>query len=116
MPSRKQPVSKQKSLVVDQFTLLKKPLDHLGKQMKVPGSFWQGRMSAEERCTDYMCTVIDFSLVPKFTPDSHPVQAFQMQEMGTDGKGSLEKSDIESTKFWMQSPAPPLPHTGRGHE
>jgi hypothetical protein len=29
--------------------LLKRPMDHLGKQINVSGSFWQGRMLAEER-------------------------------------------------------------------
>ena len=38
----------QQQLNVDQFTLLKKPMEHLGK-INVPGSFWQGRMLEEER-------------------------------------------------------------------
>ena len=33
----------QQQLNVDQFKLLKKPMDHLGKQINVPGSFWEGR-------------------------------------------------------------------------
>jgi hypothetical protein len=37
----KRPGSKQqKQLHVDQYTLLKKPMEHLGKQLNVPGSFW----------------------------------------------------------------------------
>jgi hypothetical protein len=39
----------QQKLNVDQFTLLKKPMEHLGKQINVPGSCWQGRMLEEER-------------------------------------------------------------------
>ena len=39
----------QQQLNVDQFKLLKKPMDHLGKQINVPGSFWEGRMLTEER-------------------------------------------------------------------
>jgi hypothetical protein len=39
---------KQQQLNVDQFKLLKRPMDHLGKQINVPGSFWQGRMLPDE--------------------------------------------------------------------
>ena len=106
MPKKKSSTSKQQQLVVEQYPLLKKPLDQLGKQLKVPGSFWEGRMSAEERDTVYKCTVLDFSLAHKFAPDAPPRQAFHMQEMGVDGTGSLEKSDIESTKFWLEYPSP----------
>jgi hypothetical protein len=38
----------QQQLNVDQFKLFKKPMDHLGKQINVPGSFWQDRMLPEE--------------------------------------------------------------------
>jgi hypothetical protein len=33
----------------DQYTLIKKPMEHLGKHLNVPGSFWQGHMSEDER-------------------------------------------------------------------
>jgi hypothetical protein len=46
VPKRK--AGRQQQLNVDQFTLLKKPMDHLGKQINVSGSFWQGRMLVEE--------------------------------------------------------------------
>jgi hypothetical protein len=39
----------QQKLKVDQFKLLKKPMEHLGKQINVPGSFWKGRMLPDER-------------------------------------------------------------------
>ena len=52
----------QQQLNVDQYTLLKKPMEHLGKQLNVPGSFWQGRMLPEERDKVYKCTIVDFSL------------------------------------------------------
>ena len=42
--------------------LLKKPMEAVGKQINVPGSFWQGRMTDEERQTLYRCTVRDFTL------------------------------------------------------
>ena len=100
----------QGTLAVEQYSLLKKPLDLLGKQIEMPGSFWQGRVSVEERETAYKCTIIDFSLAHKFAPDAVPTQAFRLQEMGVDGSGSLEKSDLESTKFWCSYPMPFLRH------
>jgi hypothetical protein len=77
----------QQQLNVDQFKLLKRLMNHLGKQIE-PGSFWQGRMLAEERDTFYKCTIVDFSLAHKFGPDSSPRMAFKMQEMGIDSTGS----------------------------
>ena len=54
----KRPGSKQQQqLNVDAYTLLKKPMEHLGKQLNVPGSFWQGRMSEDERDKIYKCTI-----------------------------------------------------------
>ena len=93
-------------LGIEQYILLKKPLEHLGKQVEVPGSFWSGRMSAAERETKYKCTILDFSVSHRFSPDQPPRQAFQLQEMGVDGTGSLEKSNIESTKIWIEYPSP----------
>jgi hypothetical protein len=96
----------QQQLNVDQFKLLKKPMDHLGKQINVPGSFWQGRMLPEERYKVYKCTIVDFSLAHKFAPDSSPRMAFKMQEMGIDGTGSHEASDLASTMYWIDYPMP----------
>ena len=42
---------------MDQYTLLKKPMEHLGQQLNVSGSFWQGRMSEDERDKIYKCTI-----------------------------------------------------------
>jgi hypothetical protein len=58
----------QQQLNVDQFKLLKKRMDHLGKQINVPGSFWQGRMLPDDRDKVYKCTIVDFSLAHKFLP------------------------------------------------
>ena len=96
----------QQQLNVDQFKLLKKPMDHLGKQINVPGSFWQGRMLPEERDKVYKCTIVDFSLAHKFAPDSSPRKAFKMQEMGIDGTGSHEESDLTSTMYWIDYQLP----------
>ena len=54
------------------------------KQLNVPGSFWQGRMSEDERDKIYKCTIIDFSLAQKVAPNSSPRMAFKVQEMGID--------------------------------
>jgi hypothetical protein len=88
----------QQQLNVDQF--------HVCKQINVPGSFWQGRMLPDERDKVYKCTIIDFSLAHKFTPDSSPRMAFNMQEMGIDGTGSHEQSDLASTMYWIDYPLP----------
>ena len=105
MPPRKK-AANHAPLGIEKFILLKKPLEHLGKQVEVPGSFWSGRMSAAERETKYKCTILDFSVSHRFSPDQPPRQAFQLQEMGVDGTGSLEKSNIESTKIWIEYPSP----------
>ena len=91
----KRGAGKQQQLNVDQFTLFKKPMEHLGKQINVPCSFWEGRMLVEESETCYKCTIVDFSLARKFAPDASPMQAFFMQEMGINGMGSHEKSDLD---------------------
>jgi len=93
-------------LNVDQYTLLKKPMEHLGKQLNVPGSFWQGRMSEDERDKIYKCTIVDFSLAQKVAPTSSPRMAFKVQEMGIDGTGSHEHSDLASTMYWIGYPMP----------
>ena len=49
MQAPKRASKQQQQLNVDQFKLLKKPMDHLGKQINVPGFFWQGRMLPDER-------------------------------------------------------------------
>jgi len=81
-------------------------MDHLGKQINVTGSLWQGRMLAEERDRFYKCTIVDFSLAHKFGSDSSPRMAFKMQDMGIDGTGSYEQSDLASTMYWIEYPLP----------
>jgi hypothetical protein len=99
--------SKQQQLLnVDQYTLLKKPMEHLGKQLNVPGSFWQGRMSEDERDKIYKCTIVDFSLAQKVAPNSSPRVAFKVQEMGINGTGSHENSGLASTMYWIDYPMP----------
>jgi len=81
-------------------------MEHLGKQLNVTGSFWQGRMSEDERDKIYKCTIVDFSLAQKIAPNSSPRMAFKVQEMGIDGTGSHEHSDLASTMYWIDYPMP----------
>jgi hypothetical protein len=102
--SPKRASKQQQQLNVDQFKLLKKLMDHLGKQINVPGSFWRGCMLPDERdkvYKVYKCTIINFSLAHKSAPDSSPRNAFKMQEMVIDCTGSHEESDLASTMYWI---------------
>jgi hypothetical protein len=96
----------QQQLNVDQFKLLKRQMDLLGKQINVSGSFWQGRMLAEERDKVNTCTIINFSLAHKFGPNSSPRMSFKMQEMGIDCTVSHDQSDLASTMYWIEYPLP----------
>ena len=51
----------QPRLDVPKYKLLRQPMSLLGTQVKFPGSFWEGRMTAEEKA-DYLCTVLDFQI------------------------------------------------------
>ncbi len=63
-------------------------------------------MLPDERDKVYKCTIVDFSLAHKSAPDSSPRNAFKMQEMGIDGTGSHEESDLASTMYWIDYPLP----------
>ena len=96
----------QPRLEVQKYKLLRQPMNLIGTQVKFLGSFWEGRMTPEEKAAEYLCTVLDFQIAHRMQPGAPPTQAFQLQEMGTDGTGSLERSDLESTKFWCGYPTP----------
>ena len=56
-PTSSQPKGKtQQQQQIDQLPLLKKPLEQIGLQIKVPGAFWEGRMSDEEKEKLYACS------------------------------------------------------------
>ena len=38
---------------IEFFALLKKPMEAIGKQIRMPGSYWAGNMTAAEKDTDY---------------------------------------------------------------
>ena len=97
----KQPAKKQQPITLHALPLLKKPLEQIGKQINVPGSYWEGRMSADERSTLYKCSVRDFTQMHKFPGEQAPRAAFQLQEMGVAGTGSTEQGDSSGEVFWM---------------
>ena len=59
MPPKKPKAARQSPLGFQQFTLIKKPLDVIGKQVNVLGAFWSGRMTATEKTTEYKCTTLN---------------------------------------------------------
>jgi hypothetical protein len=73
----------------------------LGEQVKIPGSFWEGRMTPEERATSYLCTVLQYSLAHRLMPGDTPGQMWQVLEMGASGTGSTEHGDSSGDKFWV---------------
>ena len=84
---------KQAQITDTALPLLKKPLDHCGKAINFPGDFWEGRMSSEEKATLYKCVLRDFSALHKWAGGRSPCAAFQLQEMGVQGTGSMEHGD-----------------------
>ena len=43
---------------IEFFALLKKPMEAIGKQIRVPGSYWAGNMTAAEKDTDYVWILV----------------------------------------------------------
>ena len=72
---------KQPTITSAAQPLLKKPGDHVGKQINVPGSYWQGRQSAEEKATLYKCTIRDYKALHTYH-DKSVGQGIELQEMG----------------------------------
>ena len=62
----KGPSAKQQQL--EQLPLLKKPLELIGTNLKVPGAFWEGRMTDEEKKTLYVCSIREFSALHSLVP------------------------------------------------
>lgn len=75
----------------------------IGKQVGIPGSAWSGQMSLEEKRTIYKCTVREHSLLHKWTNSlDPPSEAWEVQEMGERGTGSLELGDSSGDIFWVK--------------
>ena len=85
-----------------------KPAQHIGKQVAVPGSYWEGKLDAHEKEMKYMCTIREYKAAYKWGSASNaPVtQAIELQEMGPEGRGSLELGDASGEIFHMTYPEP----------
>ncbi|KAL1522039.1 hypothetical protein AB1Y20_021684 [Prymnesium parvum] len=96
----------QQSLEVSGAILpkVKKPLELIGKQIKVPGSFWGSSATATEQKKLYVCTIVDYQLARIFNrgsgeeEDYKKADGFKLTEMGTEGQGG------NSEDFWMEYP------------
>lgn len=75
-------------------------MEQIGKQVGVPGNYWKGRMTAEEKETIYKCTIRDYSILHTFEAGVKGI-GWQLHEMGPDGTGSLEHGDASGEIFWM---------------
>jgi hypothetical protein len=79
----------------------------VGRQIKVIGSYWKGRMSNEEANSLYLRTVRDYHALHKWDTGGTPSQTMELQEMGVDGQGSRETGGSASDRiFFMKYPMP----------
>ena len=68
---------------------LKKPAEAIGLVVHTPGEFWEG-CAAADRKKLFKCNVRLFEAVHKWPGSRPPGAAFEVQEMGELGTGSLE--------------------------
>jgi hypothetical protein len=57
---------------VGAYPLLKKPAEAIGMCCAVPGSYWEGRMTEEEKKTLYKCAVMEYTTGHGSRPCSCP--------------------------------------------
>ena len=69
----KQPAQQQR-ITAHALPRIKQPSTIIGKQIKVLGAFWSGRQTAEEKATEYCCSVRDHSVAHKFKADDPPAE------------------------------------------
>ena len=82
------------------FPLLQKPAEMcVGRQIKVLGSYWKGRMSNEEANSLYLCTVRDYHALYKWDTGGTPSQAMELQEMVVDGQVSRPEDPLPIAYF-----------------
>lgn len=93
-------VAKQQNIQDTLQPLLPKPTEMKGETLKVPGAHWGSACDAAERAKLFVCTILDFSFIHRFTPQDAPTQVFQLSERGEDGHGG------NSVDFWMKYPQP----------
>jgi hypothetical protein len=78
---------------------LKKPAEAIGFTCHTPGDFWDGCPAADKKKL-YSCNVRTFEAVHKFPGSRPPSSAFEVQEMGEHGTGSLEPGVASGEVFW----------------
>ena len=95
--------SAQKSLSGFDFTTypqIKLPVKLVGTEIGVPGDFWD-KCPAADKDKIFKCVIRDHSIAHRFAVG--PMSpAYQLQEMGERGSGSLEQGDSSGEVFWMQ--------------
>lgn len=89
------------------YPKLSKPMETVGKTINVPGAYWD-KCPADKKAVLFQCVVRDFTLMHK-APALPVSAAFQLQEMGELGRGSLEPGDARS--FGWPTPTPSLSTT-----
>ena len=103
--SKKKKRTKQSSITSKGFPLLQKPTEMcVGRQIKVLGSYWKGRLSNEEVNSLYLCNVRDYHVLHKWDTGGTPSQVME-QEMGVDGQDNRETGGSTSDRiFFMKYP------------
>ena len=93
------------------YPVLPKPAVAIGKYTcsSVPGKYWTGCPSADNKEKRFMCIVIEFTALHDFG-DGVKGSGFQLKEMGADGRGSLEPGIASGSEFIMAYPLPFLEH------
>ena len=84
--------------------MLDRPPCQIGKVVEVPGSYWKGRMSEEERSIHYKCIIRDFSAAHRMAPGASPTRAGVSaagggRDCSETGTGSLEHGDASGDIF-----------------
>ena len=75
--------------------------------LHVPGAFWD-KCPAADKEKSYKCLVREFAALHKFGGGQPPSAAFEVQEMGEKGTGSLELGVASGEVFWITYPQPAL--------
>ncbi|KAL1503558.1 hypothetical protein AB1Y20_012036 [Prymnesium parvum] len=95
------PRGQQTAVVSTFFPLIKKPMELLGKTLKVPGNHWGTSARAADANKMFVCVMKDFSMAHRFNPNDPPASGFLLTEIGEDGHCGGSSED-----FWMHYPTP----------
>ena len=104
----KKKTGSQSSLVSHNFLpTLTKPQHVIGKFISLAGSEWQGCPN-NDKDKVFCCVIRKFEAVHDF--GAFKTAAFEAQEMGESGEGSLEPGVASGDVFWVVYPNPFLKH------